>query len=50
MACFNKSENNSTKAILNLLEFTHVTFVHTIKEGIAVVNSTNLRIHLKFLR
>ena len=31
MACFIKSENNSTKGIVNLLEFSHVIFVHTIK-------------------
>ena len=40
MACFIKSENNSTKGILNLLEFSHVILIHTIKLGIAVVNST----------
>ena len=37
---FIKSENNSTKGILNLLEFSHVIFIHTIKLGIAVVNLT----------
>ena len=31
MPCFIKSENNSTKGILNLLEFSHVIFIHTIK-------------------
>ena len=31
MACFIKSENNSTKGILNLLEFSHIIFVPTIK-------------------
>ena len=40
MACFIKSENNSTKGLLNLLEFSHVIFIHTIKKGITVVNLT----------
>ena len=40
MACFIKSENNSTKGILNLLEFSYVIFIYTIEYGIAVVNST----------
>ena len=31
MACFIKSENNSAKGILNLLEFSHIVFIHTIK-------------------
>ena len=31
MACFIKSENNSTKGILNLLKFSNIVFVHTIK-------------------
>ena len=31
MACFIKSENYSTKAILNLLEFSHVIFIHSIE-------------------
>ena len=30
-ACFIKSENNSTKCILNLLEFSHIMFIHIIK-------------------
>ena len=30
MACLIKSENYSTKGILNLLEFSYVIFVHTI--------------------
>ena len=40
MACFIKSENNSTKDILNLLEFSHAISFHTIKKGITVVNLT----------
>ena len=40
MASFIKSENNSAEGILNLLEFSHIVFIHTIKQGIAVVNST----------
>ena len=40
MACFIKTENNSAEGILNLLEFSHIVFIHTIKLGIAVVNST----------
>ena len=40
MVCFIKSENNSTKGILNLLDFSHVIFINTIHQGIAVVNST----------
>ena len=40
MACFIKSENNSTKGILNLFELSHVIFIHTIEYGIAVVNLT----------
>ena len=31
MACFIKSENNSTKGILNLLEFSHAIFINAIK-------------------
>ena len=31
MACLIKSENNSTKGILNLLEFSHVIFIHTME-------------------
>ena len=31
MACFIKSENNSAKDILKLLEFTHIVCIHTIK-------------------
>ena len=31
MACFIRSENNSTKDVLNLLEFNHVIFIDTIK-------------------
>ena len=38
MACFIKSENNSAKGILNLLEYSHIVFIHTIKLRIAVVN------------
>ena len=38
MTCSNKFENNSTKGILNFLEFSHIVFIHTIKKGIAVVN------------
>ena len=30
MACFIKSEHNSTKGVLNLLEFSHIVFIHTI--------------------
>ena len=40
MASFIKFEDNSTKGILNLLEFSHIIFVHTIEKGIAVFNST----------
>ena len=32
MACFIKSENNSTKGILNVLEFSHIVFIHIIRE------------------
>ena len=39
MACFIKSENKSTKGILDLLEFGHIISIHTIQQGIAVVNS-----------
>ena len=31
MACFIKYEDNSTKDILNLLEFSHSIFIHTIE-------------------
>ena len=31
MACFIKSENNSAEDILNLLELSHIVFIHTIK-------------------
>ena len=65
MACFTKSENNSTKGILNLLEFSQVIFIHTIKmelqwsihlliiefDNMAAVSTLrNLRIRLKSLR
>ena len=40
MACFIKSENNSAEGIFNLLEFSHIVFIHTIKQGIVVVNLT----------
>ena len=40
MTCFIKSENNSTKGILNLLKLSYVIFIHTIKWEIAVVNSS----------
>ena len=33
MACCIKSENNSAKGILNLLEFSHIVFIHTVKVG-----------------
>ena len=39
MAYFIKSKDNSTKDILNLLEFSHITFIYAT-EGIALVNST----------
>ena len=35
-----KSKNNSTKGILNLLEFSYIVFTYVIKWGIAVVKST----------
>ena len=65
MACFTKCENNSTKGILNLLEFSQVIFIHTIKRELqwsihlliiefdsraAVSTLRNLRIRLKSLR
>ena len=31
MACFIKSEDNSIKGIFNLLELSHVVFIHTIE-------------------
>ena len=31
MDCFIKSENYSAEGILNLLEFSHIVFIHTIK-------------------
>ena len=31
MACFIKSKENSTKGILNLLELSHIIFIHTKK-------------------
>ena len=31
MACFIKSEDNSTKDILNLLKFSHFIFIHARK-------------------
>ena len=39
MACFIESENDSTKGILNPLDFSHVIFIHTIKRGLAVVKT-----------
>ena len=33
MACFIESEDNSTKGILNLLEFSHVIFFSHQREG-----------------
>ena len=40
MASSIKSKNNSTKGILNLLEFSYIVFTYAIKQGIAVVKST----------
>ena len=31
MVCSIKSEDNATKGILNLLEFSHIIFIHTIE-------------------
>ena len=57
MACFIESENNSTKGILNLLEFSHVVFIQSIRLLIiefasraAVSTLRNLQMDLKFLR
>ena len=36
MACFIKSEDNCTNCILNLLEFSHVIFIHAIQERFTV--------------
>ena len=38
MACSIKSKENSTKGILNLLEFSHIIFIYTIGLGVTVVD------------
>ena len=47
-SCSIKSKNNSTKGILNLLEFSHIIFTYTIEKGVTVVKLTKM--HLRSLR
>ena len=40
MACSIKSKSNSTKCILNLLEFSHIIFTYAIEKGVTVIKFT----------